>query len=135
VDAGEVGAGHSVTALYEIELRADAPHWEQPVATLHLRYKVPEVGNVTETIRRVGFEDFAPTWAQASPALRLAALVAELAEIFKGSPWAKSDDLNDVASLLRAVVKQLPGNAKAGELADLAERAARIKAGQGRREE
>jgi Ca-activated chloride channel homolog len=135
VDAGEVGAGHSVTALYEIELRADAPHWEQPVATLHLRYKVPEVGNVTETIRRVGFEDFAPTWAQASPALRLASLVAELAEIFKGSPWAKSDDLNDVASLLRAVVKQLPGNTRAGELADLAERAARIKAGQGRREE
>jgi Ca-activated chloride channel homolog len=135
VDAGEVGAGHSVTALYEIELRANAPHWEQPVATLHLRYKVPEVGNVTETIRRVGFEDFAPTWEDASPALRLASLVAELAEILKGSPWAKSDDLGDVARRLRAVVKQLPGNAKAGELADLAERAARIKAGQGRREE
>ncbi|MEA2603314.1 MAG: Ca-activated chloride channel [Acidobacteriota bacterium] len=135
VDAGEVGAGHSVTALYEIELRADAPHWEQPVATLHLRYKVPEVGNITETVRRVGFEDFAPTWEGASPALRLAGLVAELAEVFKGSPWAKSDDLNDVARRLREVVRQLPGNAKAGELADLAERAARIKAGQGRREE
>lgn len=135
VDAGEVGAGHSVTALYEIELRTNAPHWEQPVATLHLRYKVPEVGNITETIRRVGFEDFAPTWGDASPALRLASLVAELAEIFKGSPWAKSDDLGDVARHLRAVVKQLPGNAKVGELADLAERAARIRAGQGRREE
>ncbi len=135
VDAGEVGAGHSVTALYEIELRADAPHWEQPVATLHLRYKVPEVGNVTETIRRVGFQDFAPNWEAASPSLRLAGLVAELAEVFKGSPWAKSDDLGDVSRRLREVVRQLPGNAKVGELADLAEKAARIKAGQGRREE
>jgi Ca-activated chloride channel family protein len=135
VDAGEVGAGHSVTALYEIELRADAPHWEQPVATLHLRYKVPGIGNTTEAIRRVGFQDFAPTWEDASPSLRLAGLVAELAEIFKGSPWAKSDDLGDVARRLRQVVKQLPGNAQAGELADLAEKAARIKAGQGRGEE
>ena len=135
VDAGEVGAGHSVTALYEIELRADAPHWEQPVATLHLRYKVPEVGNVTETIRRVGFQDFAPNWEAASPSLRLASLVAELAEVFKGSPWAKSDDLGDVARRLREVVRQLPGNAKVGELADLAEKAARIKAGQRREEE
>jgi Ca-activated chloride channel homolog len=135
VDAGEVGAGHSVTALYEIELRADAPHWEQPVATLHLRYKVPGIGNTTEAIRRVGFQDFAPSWEDASPSLRLAGLVAELAEIFKGSPWAKSDDLGDVARQLRQVVKQLPGNVKAGELADLAEKAARIKGGQGRGEE
>jgi Ca-activated chloride channel homolog len=135
VDAGEVGAGHSVTALYEIELRADAPHWEQPVATLHLRYKVPQGGATIETFRRVGFENFAPTWEAASPSLRLAGLVAELAEVFKGSPWAKSDDLGDVARRIREVVRQLPGNAKAGELADLAEKAARIKAGQRREEE
>ncbi|HEV7787258.1 MAG TPA: YfbK domain-containing protein, partial [Thermoanaerobaculia bacterium] len=130
VAAGQIGAGHSVTALYEIELRKDAPHWEQPVATLHLRYQVPGIGNTTETLRRVGFQDFAPTWEQASPALRLATLVAELAEILKGSPWAGQAALGDVARRIREVARQFPGNEKVAELADLAARAARIKAGQ-----
>ncbi|MFY9826172.1 MAG: von Willebrand factor type A domain-containing protein [Thermoanaerobaculia bacterium] len=135
VAAGQVGAGHSVTALYEIELRKNAPHWEQPVATLHLRYKVPAIGNTTESIRRVGFQDFAPSWETASPSLRLTALVAELAEILKGSPWASSADLGDVARRLREVARQFPGNGKVAELADLADRAARIKTSRGRLEE
>jgi len=135
VPAGQIGAGHGVTALYEIELRRDAPHWEQPVATLHLRYQVPEIGNVTETIRRVGFEDFAPSWERATPALRLASLVAELAEVLKGSPWARQADLGDVARRIRDVARQFPGNEKVTELVDLAGRAARIKAGQGEPEE
>ncbi len=129
------GAGHSVTALYEIELRPNAPRWEQPVATLHLRYQESGVGNTTEKIRRVGFQDFAPSWEAASPSLRLAALVAELAEILKGSPWAKTADLGDVARRIQETARQLPGNAKVTELADLAARAARIKGAQGGSEE
>ncbi|HEV7509289.1 MAG TPA: von Willebrand factor type A domain-containing protein [Thermoanaerobaculia bacterium] len=129
VDAGQIGAGHGATALYEIELRKDAPHWEQPVAKLVLRYKVPGTGHTVETLRQVGFQDFAPAWEQASPALRLAALVAELAEILKGSPWAKQAALGDVARRIREVAGQFPGNEKVAELADLADRAARIKAG------
>ncbi|HEX4960569.1 MAG TPA: von Willebrand factor type A domain-containing protein, partial [Thermoanaerobaculia bacterium] len=130
VPAGQVGSGHSVTALYEIELRKNAPHWEQRVATLHLRYQVPGVGNTVETLQRVGFQDFAPTWEQASPALRLAALVAELAEILKGSPWTHGD-LGTVARRLQEMASQLPGNAKVTELADVAARAARLKGGRG----
>ena len=38
VDAGEVGVGHSVTALYELVLR-DAPNGD--VAQVHIRHKVP----------------------------------------------------------------------------------------------
>jgi Ca-activated chloride channel family protein len=135
VAAGQIGAGHGVTALYEIELRKDAPHWEQPVATLHLRYKVPGVGNTTETLRQVGFQDFAPAWEQASPAFRLSTLVAELAEILKGSPWAKPAALSDVARRIREAARQFPGNEKVAELAELAAKAARIKAGQGGLEE
>ncbi|MBW8878068.1 MAG: von Willebrand factor type A domain-containing protein [Acidobacteria bacterium] len=128
-------ASHSITALYEIELRPNAPHWEQPVATLHLRYQVPGVGNTTETIRRVGFEDFAPTWEQASPGLRLASLVAELAEILNGSPWTRGDDLGLVARRIQEVARQFPGNAKVTELVDMAARAARLKTGQVQPEE
>jgi hypothetical protein len=116
-------------ALYEIELRKNTPHWEQPVATLHLRYKVPGGASTTETFRRVGFQDFLPAWEQATPALRLATLVAELAEILKGSPSAKQADLGDVALRIQEVARQFPGDEKVAELADLAARAARIKSG------
>jgi hypothetical protein len=115
-------------ALYEIELRKDTPHWEQQVATLHLYFQMPGSGATTETIRRVGFQNFAPAWEQASPALRLSTLVAELAEILKGSPWAKQADLGDVARRIQELVPQFPGDPKVAELADLAARAARIKA-------
>ncbi|HSS50749.1 MAG TPA: von Willebrand factor type A domain-containing protein [Thermoanaerobaculia bacterium] len=130
VAAGQVGAGHGVTVLYEIELRKGAPHWEQPVATIRLHYRAPGTGTPAETFRRLGFQDFVPAWEQASPALRLATLVAELAEILEGSPWAKPATLSDVARRIREVAAQFPGNEKVAELADLAARAARIKARQ-----
>jgi len=132
VDAGEIGAGHSVTALYEIELRPDAPSGSL-AAALHLRYRAPEIGNVTETIRKLYLSELAPSWEKASPGFRMAALVAQFAEILKQSPWAKGS-LNDVARQARTAAGELAKNAKASELADLAEKAARIKAGE-RKEE
>jgi Ca-activated chloride channel family protein len=40
-DAGEIGAGHSVTALYEVVPRRDAPA-DAPWMTLSLRHKLPK---------------------------------------------------------------------------------------------
>jgi len=127
VDAGPVGAARSVTVLYEIELRKNAPHWEQPVATLQLHYKMPGSGTIVE-IHRVGFQDFAPAWEQASPALRLTSLVAELAQLLADRPWEKQAALRDVARRLRELAPQFPGNPKVAELADTASRAARLAA-------
>jgi Ca-activated chloride channel homolog len=125
VIAGQVGAGHSVTALYEIELRPGAPR-DGLVATLHLRYRSPEVGNLTEMERKLYLSGLAPSWGAASPGFRLAALVAQFAEILKGSPWARAD-LAEVARQVRDAQKGLPKSAKTSELADLVEKAARIK--------
>ncbi|HEV8579908.1 MAG TPA: von Willebrand factor type A domain-containing protein [Thermoanaerobaculia bacterium] len=126
VDAGEIGAGHGVTALYEIELRPDAPR-DGLVAELHLRYRAPEIGNITETIRKLYLSELAPSWGKASPGFRLAALVAQFAEILKQSPWARGD-LNDVARQARTAAGELGKGARLSELADLAGKAARIKA-------
>ncbi len=47
IDAGEIGAGHQVTALYEIERSNQAA--EKPLATVRLRWKAPRVaGAATE---------------------------------------------------------------------------------------
>lgn len=126
VDAGEIGAGHSVTALYEVELKPEAPR-DSVVATLRLRYQAPVLGNFSETEKKLRVSDLAPTWGQASPSLQLAALVAEMAEIFKGS--SERGDLGMVARGLRTVAGKLEKNAKVQELAGMAETAARIRGG------
>ena len=46
VKAGQVGAGHSVTALYEIKLNPEA---QGNIATVHLRWKDPDSLKSIET--------------------------------------------------------------------------------------
>ena len=48
VDAGEVGAGHSVTALYEMKLHGQA---EGTLATVYLRYEDPDTAWSTRPAR------------------------------------------------------------------------------------
>ncbi|HEY3571268.1 MAG TPA: von Willebrand factor type A domain-containing protein [Thermoanaerobaculia bacterium] len=105
-----VGSGTS--ALYEIELRSDAPRDSQ-VATLHLG----------ETGRAVLLSDLAPSWDKASPGFRLAALAARFAEVIKGTPG----DLSEIARQATAVGKDLPNRIKAEDLADMAARIQRIR--------
>lgn len=128
VDAGEIGAGHSVTALYEVELKPSAPAGGL-IATLHLRYRTPVVGNQTETARGIRLSDLAPSWEKASPGFRMAASVAAFAEILRESPWAKGM-LSDVAREIRSASAALPKSTqeRARELGDLVGRAGRIKA-------
>ena len=108
--------GGGVTALYEIELRPEASR-DGRVLTLRL--------GATE--KAVLLSGLAPAWEKASPGFRLAALAAEFAEILKGSSRA---DLAEVARQARDARKGLPKSARASELADLVEKAARIKGGE-----
>jgi hypothetical protein len=105
-----VGAG--LAALYEIELRSDAPPDAQ-VATLRL-------GGIE---RAVLSSELSPSWDKASPGFRLAALAAELAEALKGGPGHPAE----IARLAREAGKTLPESAKATELAELAERVAEVR--------
>lgn len=126
VDAGEVGAGHGVTALYEVRLRPGAPE-NGVVATLHLRYRSPETSAVLETVKKLRRSDLAPSWEQASPALRLAGSVAEFAEILRQSPWAGgTGGLPEVLRQAQPAVKALPRSEKTEEFLDLVRRAAAI---------
>jgi hypothetical protein len=105
--------GNGLSTLYEIELRPEAPR-DGRVLTLRL--------GATE--KAVFLSGLAPSWERASPGFRLAALAAELAESLKGSSRL---DLAEVARQARDARKGLPESARATELADLVEKAARIK--------
>jgi Ca-activated chloride channel family protein len=122
VDAGEIGAGHSVTALYEIKLKDDAPR-HGAAATLHLRYKSKERGRVVELEHDLRLSDVAGSWDAAPRGLKLASLVAEFAELLKGNYWAKDGDLAEVLRRARG----LTTDERTAELVSLVERAERLK--------
>jgi Ca-activated chloride channel family protein len=126
VDAGEIGAGHAVTALYEIKLREDWTRRDE-IATLRLRYGSVISGEMVETERMVTGEDFAGTWEESSRALRLTSLVAEFGELLKRSYWARSGDLDQVFRLAQAVAVEYPGDADVAEFVSLAGKAARYR--------
>ncbi|PRA30197.1 vWA domain-containing protein [Pseudomonas poae] len=111
VDAGEIGAGHTVTALYEIvpkgekgwlePLRYAAPAAEgqsAELALLRVRYK-PAAGGDSKLIERPIDTSSAP----ASDDLRFAAAVAAFAQQLKSDGrYTGSMSLQDTATLARA---------------------------------
>jgi Ca-activated chloride channel family protein len=123
VDAAEVGAGQTVTVLYEVELRTPAVG---PLALLKLRYRDPRDGRFHEVEKRLTSGDVAPRWEAAPASLRLAAIAAELAEQLRGSPFAEGTGIEEVARRARAVAAARPGDPRAAELADLAQRAVEL---------
>ena len=86
VDAGELQAGHAVTALYELVLTG-TPTGE-PLATVQLRWLDPEDGQARERAHEVTADDLSRTWAEAPADLRMAGTVAAWAEWLRASPYA-----------------------------------------------
>ena len=83
-DAGELGAGHSVTALYEFRpVRGIRAGRADSVGTLRLRYKNPgeEVSNLISS----KITDSQKSWYQASDDFRFASAVAQFGMLLRES--------------------------------------------------
>lgn len=125
VDAGEIGAGHQVTALYEIKLEKGAATGN--VATVRLRYKDPDLENLAVEIESdIALEAFKDSFEAASPDFRLAAVVAEFSEILRKSYWAKGGSLEDVLEAAQDLPKENRSVAEVIEFIDLVSKAGRI---------
>lgn len=109
-DAGEVGAGHSVTALYEIKIHENA---DGKLATVFIRHENPDTGNVTEVNRSISTDALKGSFEETTPAFQLAASVAEFAEILRGSFWAQEGSVALVHETLEEVLPHI--NAKTRE--------------------
>jgi len=129
VDAGEVGAGHTVTALYEVKLRDGIDpdrDRRRTAAMLHLRWQSVATGEVEEIAVPVTVGDLAGSWREAPRSLRLASVVAELAEALKGTYWARETDLDELFRRAQAVSADFPGRLDVAELVTTIGRAARL---------
>ena len=123
VDAGEIGADHSVTALYELKLRDGA---DGLLSTVRVRYEDPDSGEVYEIYRQFNRADLEASIEQASPRFQMAAVVAEYAEILRESYWAQEGSLEDVVSEARRIQMLLPEEIDFAEFTDLVVRTERI---------
>jgi len=122
-DGGEIGAGHSVTALYEIK------RWPEKtgrLATVTVRYHEADGPEVREVARTIATDEATADFAKASPALRLAACAAEYAEILRGSYWARGGRLDDVRQAVEAIPGPLGRTEEAKELASLIRQAQKL---------
>ena len=118
-DAGEIGAGHQVTALYELELTPAAKLAPVPLGVVRIRHKAPDGDKATEATFAMASAPVA-SFAAASPDLRFAFAVAAFADVLRGAPDAQRWSLDTIAQLARDAQGDDPDRA---ELVSLIERA------------
>jgi Ca-activated chloride channel family protein len=118
VDAGEIGSGHTVTALYELDLKANAG---AGLATVRLRAKAPRGTTADEKAFVFPGAALATRFGDASADFRFATAVMGAAEIFRRSPSAAEWSYDEVRRIAAGATP--PGNAEREEFLSLLERA------------
>jgi Ca-activated chloride channel family protein len=123
VDAGEVGAGHTVTALYELKLRPQA--WGR-VASVYLRWQDPDTREVLELSKDFDASQMSESFRQADPHFQWSVVVAEYAEILRDSYWAEGSSLDAVYKEAQRVSEYLPRDESVSEFVELVRKARRL---------
>lgn len=147
-DAGEIGAGHTVTALYEVvpvgqpipnhpsvdplKYQSPAPTPPSPVAapvsgellTVKLRYKAPD-GSVSKLIEVPVVADSDLSFDHASSDFQFAAAVAAFGMKLRQSPGVEGFKWEDIQAISRRNLGSDPGSYRA-EFLTLIEKAARL---------
>ena len=123
VDAGEVGSGHQVTALYEVVL-ADNVKDKAALATLRMRAKPPGPdAPAKEYSWSVPVDALGGEFEEAGPDTRMAWTVATFAEKLRGSPYASEVSWGQIAQMARDANQ---GTEDHTELIDLIDRASQL---------
>ncbi len=142
VDAGEVGVGHSVTALYELELIHGSNRWlpqsryqsdsiSKPnalvdeLALVKLRYKLPSTNSSLLLQRAIKTQSL----RKSEPSLQLAVAVAGFGEWLRKSPFMDDDSLKSIVALAKesATVDSSGAGYELIELMELAQQIALTK--------
>lgn len=123
VDAGEVGAGHTVTALYEVKL---FPQASGRVASVYLRWQDPDTREVVELSKDFNTYQMYESFRRADPYFQWSVVVAEYAEILRDSFWAQDSNLDAVYREAQRVSKYLPRDESVSEFVELVRKAKRL---------
>jgi Ca-activated chloride channel homolog len=116
VDAGELGAGHTVTALYEVRLAAGVDEDDDAsLGRVTVRHRPAGEDSFVEDDVSFALGDLAPRFSSASASLRLAGSVAAFAELLAGQPVATErgvtlDGLDELVAGIVADTGESPGS-------------------------
>lgn len=123
VDAGEIGAGHQVTALYEVELTSKGKQAKAPIGAIRIRHKQPTGSTATEAaFPMVGGP--AASFANSSADFRFAFAVAAFADVLRGTTDSEHWSLASIRDMAKLAVGD---SAERKELVTLIETAMRLK--------
>ena len=124
VDAGEIGAGHQVTALYEVALRDG--YRTEGLGTVRIRNKAPgPEAPAVERAYAMSGRQVRTHFEEGTDQFHIAVAASTFAEVLRGSPHAAEISLRDVEQLARSA--QRPEYREDGELAELIATAARLR--------
>lgn len=121
VDAAELAANESGTALYELELKPDGAG---DLGTVHLRYRVPGTQEYKEIAKPI-LATPPPAFADAPEGVRLAACAAFTAESLAGNPNAAGVDPAALRKEIARLAAAHPDDPQLATLRALAEKLAR----------
>ena len=113
VDAGEIGAGHTVTALYEITLNGDTPvadplrygaskselradQASAELAYLKVRYKAPNADNSQLIEQPLYVRDIESRIDNTSADYRFASAVAWFGQVLRNNPQVQNQDFDSI---------------------------------------
>ena len=120
VDAGEIGVGHTVTAIYELtpvrsgseripplryqerEEAVTGTEFADEVAYLKIRYKLPDSETSTEMVRAVTRADAFESVDAAPRDARFAAAVAAFGQLLRGGQYTGDFSYDDVIALAQS---------------------------------
>jgi Ca-activated chloride channel family protein len=123
VDAGELNAGHSATAIYAIQLREGA---EGRLGTVQLRWEDPEDRHTREINGNINTWDLLSDFQETDPHYQLAVVVAQFAELLRRSPYAVGTSIHDILDLSVRLSGLLPDDPDVAEFVALVSRASQI---------
>ena len=117
IDAGEIGAGHTVTALYEVSLRGsrgamipdrryaqpdvETEDFSDELAYVNIRYKLPDADRSTEFGVAVSNQNIDSENLQATENIRFAAAVAGFGQLLRGGKHTADWDYDELLLLAR----------------------------------
>ncbi|NKC01510.1 MAG: DUF3520 domain-containing protein [Pseudomonadales bacterium] len=124
IDAGDVGAGHTVTALYEVTLAGQSDSIADPLryqsqaditrriegelGFLKLRYKNPRGSESKLITQPLLVNDITTNLSTTSESYRFAGAVAWLGQVLRGNDQVVAADLNAIVKLAREAKGQDP---------------------------
>ena len=116
VDGGAIGAGHSSTAVYAVQLYPGAVG---RIATVQLRWEDPDTGEVREINGNLNTFDLAADYASASARFQMTGVVIQFAEMLRNSPYARESSYALLRSYAANVSGLLPDDSDVRELVQL----------------